>query len=70
MRWGLCILSFWFCFGPLLRLQKPFPSQNVEQQKRVLDRFRTSRVGAFQDFIRFFESLAVVAIYDTPHNEN
>lgn len=35
----------------------------VERRRRLVDRWRTSRIGAIRDVIRFYDSLAVLSLF-------
>lgn len=39
----------------------------VERRRRLVDRWRNSRVGAIRDVIRFYESLTVLSLYSLEH---
>lgn len=53
---GLSVLALLSTGAPFHRLAEP-------QRRRLVDRWRTSRLGPIRDVIRFYDSLTVIALH-------
>jgi hypothetical protein len=49
-----------------LRDGAPFHRLSPERRRRQMDRWRSSRLGAARDLMRFYDSLCLVALYSRP----
>lgn len=64
-RIGLRVLALWFCASALVRYGRMPWSLTFAQRRRLFRQWKKSRMGAKRDFIYFFITLGVVAVYDS-----
>ena len=63
LRLPLRLITLVFDAWPVLRRGRPFHSLSPELRAGQIDRWRTSRVAAMRDFVRYFEGLAIFGWY-------
>jgi hypothetical protein len=64
LRPPIRVLTLMFDAGAILRFGKPFHSLPHVQRWNRLQGWRSSRFGFRRDYVRFFESLIIVALFE------
>jgi len=65
---GFCVLIFAFYFTPVLRCGSTFCTLSPDARTKHVHIWRTSRISLKREFINFFESFLVIALYDNYEN--
>jgi hypothetical protein len=63
LRLPIEVLVHVFAAAPLLRAGRPFHRLDAARRAGALARWRAARLGAFRSFVRYWESLVVLAWY-------
>ena len=68
LAFGLEAFTLLFAFAGIVYGGKPFFSNPAPARARQWRQWRSHRVGACRDLIRFYESLATLAWYSPSHD--
>lgn len=60
---GIQVLTLFFALGGILYAGRPFQQNSGEARRRQWTRWRTHRFSAMRDFVRFYESIATLALF-------
>lgn len=63
MRWPLAVLLHVFDAAPVLRRGRRFASLGLVAQADAVHRWREARVGVLRSFVRYWESVVILAWY-------
>ncbi|HWC00731.1 MAG TPA: hypothetical protein VG672_28690 [Bryobacteraceae bacterium] len=63
LAWSLRMLTFLFSLAGIRYGRRPFFANPAAARARQWQRWRTHRLGICRDLVRFYESLATLALY-------
>ena len=63
LQWSMNILILYFILYSIVRWYKSFHRLNPNLRQLQIVAWRSSRLGIFRDFVRFFESLTLLGWY-------
>lgn len=66
LRWPVLLATGVFSLAGLRHGGRPFHRLRPDVRARQIAAWRASRLGPLRDFVRFYESLAVLALYARP----
>jgi hypothetical protein len=69
LAFGLEAFTVWFCLAGIGYGGRPFFANPPRARARQWQRWRTHRLGVCRDLVRFYESLATLALYSPAMSE-
>jgi hypothetical protein len=63
---GIQVLTVCFALGGVLYAGRFFPQNSGAARQRQWARWRTHRLSVLRDFVRFYESVATLALFSRP----